>query len=608
MTSKDNKTDEAVKAADEAVEKADEVVKAVDNVNKPVDEKRRIGVYVCHCGGNISDYVDVKEVVKNLKDEEGVVVCKDAMFTCSDATQQEMIDDIKEHNLDGLVVASCSPKLHLFTFRGAAERADLNPYQYCQGNIREQCSWCHSDNMKLATEKATRIVRATLAKTALTEPLDKIRIDTIPKTLVIGAGVSGLRAALDLADLGFGVFVVEKEAKSGGWVGSLGKMFPDNVEGSTMIDDLLSQAKKRENITIFNEAELIEKSCCVGNFDVKVEVKNKETVSLNVGAIVVATGFDSYTPKEDEFSYKSKRVVTLPQFREILDSSKDGKLEFDGKEIKDLAYIYCVGSRSTAGTENKYCSRYCCTAGVHSGVLVNELAADINQYHMFRDMRTYGKYEVIYDDACNMGSLFSRFPDDKPPVITESGDKMNVKLTDLLTNNEEIEVDADLVVLVTGMIPRENAKLINVLKLPVSLCGFFNEIHPKLRPVETVIDGVYIAGSSQGPKNISESVAASLSAVCKTGGLLLKGYVDLEPTIAIVDESACEWCDECTKVCAYGAITKETRNGKEVAVIEKALCKGEGACIPVCPKDALDLKGCTDAQFKVMVKAFLKEV
>ena len=587
-----------------------------DNKKMPDNSKRRIGVYICHCGGNISDYVDVKNVVENVKDEAGVIVCKDAMFTCSDATQQEMIDDIKEHNLDGLVVASCSPKLHLFTFRGAAERASLNPYQYVQSNIREQCSWCHSDNMKLASDKATRLVRAAIAKTALTEPLDKIRIDTIPKTLVIGGGVSGLRAALSLADLGFGVFVVEKEAKSGGWVGEFGKMFPNNEKGTGLISELLEEAKKRDNITIFNEAELVEKSGSVGDFKVKVKVKNSEEVSLEVGAIVVATGFDPYTPSDDEFSSKSERVITLPEFKKLIDSTGAGNdasnakggIEYKGKPVKDIAYVYCVGSRSTAGTKNKYCYRYCCTAGVHTGTLVNELSEEINQYHLYRDMRTYGKYEVLYDQACNEGSLFAKFPDDKPPVIVEDGDKMKVTLNDSLTNNEDLEISADLVVLVTGMVPRENAALINVLKLPVSLCGFFNEIHPKLRPVETVIDGVYIAGSSQGPKNISESIAASLSAVSKTAGLLLKGYVDLEPTIAVVDESACEWCDACTDVCAYSAITKETRNGKEVAVINKSLCKGEGACIPVCPMNALDLKGCSDEMVKSMVDAVLNEV
>jgi heterodisulfide reductase subunit A len=570
-------------------------------------EKRRIGVYICHCGGNISDYVDVKNVVNNVKDEEGVIICKDAMFTCSDATQQEMIDDIKKNNLDGLVVASCSPKLHLFTFRGAAERASLNPYQYVQSNIREQCSWCHSDNMKLASDKATRLVRAAIAKAALTEPLDKIRIDTIPKTLVIGGGVSGLRSAIALADLGFGVFVVEKEDKPGGWVGKVGKVFPNNENGPDLIKELLEEIKKRDNITLFNGAELVEKSGSVGNFNVKIRLKNKEAVSVEVGAILVATGFDPYTPSDNEFSFKSDRVVTLPQFREIMDSAK-GEIQFKGKAVKDIVYIYCVGSRGTGGTENKYCSRYCCTAGVHTGTLVNEISEDINQYHLFRDMRTYGKYEIIYDKACCEGSLFAKFPDDKPPVVIEDGERMKVTLNDSLTNNEDLEISADLVVLVTGMVPRENAALIDVLKLPVSKCGFFNEIHPKLRPVETVIDGVYIAGSSQGPKNISESIAASLSAVSKSAGLLLKGYVDLEPTIAVVDESACEWCDACTNVCAYSAITKEVRNGKEVAVINKSLCKGEGACIPVCPNNALDLKGCSDEMVKSMVDAFLKEV
>ncbi|MHB1041597.1 MAG: CoB--CoM heterodisulfide reductase iron-sulfur subunit A family protein [Eubacteriales bacterium] len=573
---------------------------------------RRIGVYMCHCGGNISDYVDVERVRQTIVNEPGVVVAKTVVSACSDDSQQQMIQDINEQNLDGLVVASCSPKLHTFTFRGVARRAGLNPYQYTQVNVREQCSWTHTDDHAGATQKAIRLIRAGIAKTSLTEPLEPIRIDTVPQALVVGGGIAGLRAAVGLADIGISVFLVEKSPAVGGWVNQLGEMYPHGKNGKQLIAKLIDEVKIRKNITPFTNAELVEKSGSIGNFNVKIRVNGKgnkkDNITVNVGSIIIATGFDTYQPGEGEYGYGVDGVVTLPEFNELLDTSK-GVPTRNGKEIKDVVYIYCVGSRQPEGLENpnRYCSRYCCNVAVHSSNLVAERNPKTHQYHLFRDMRTYGKYELLYSESRERGSTYLRFGDDDPPTVEKCSDgKIKITVNDLLTFGEKVEIKADVVVLVTGMVPRKNDELVSTLKLPVGRDRFYNEIHPKLRPVETMVDGVFICGACQGPKNSSETVASALAAVTQSASILKKGYVELDPLMAAVNPELCEWCGECEKTCPYSAIEKSEDQGKEVARINKAGCKGCGGCVPVCPRDAIDLKGYTDAQIRSMIDGFLR--
>ncbi len=571
--------------------------------------ERRLGVYICYCGGNISDYVDVEKVRDAVANEPSVVTARTNMFTCSDSAQQEMIKEIGDEKLDGIVIASCSPKLHLSTFRAMAERAGLNPYLYTQVNLREQCSWTHTHNRNAATEKAIRLVRAGIARTALSKPLEKLRVDTIPQALVIGAGVAGLRAALALSDVGITVHVIEKAPQAGGMIGKWGKMFPNNRDGGEIIDSLLKKIKQRENISVFTNAELVEKSGSVGNFSVKVQVNNHDTISLDLGSIIVATGFEPYTPPEGEFGFGLDGVITLPEYKELLSESGDG-LKYHGRDIKTVAYIYCVGSRehNKEETPNLYCSRYCCSAAAHAALCTDELNASIHQFHLFRDMRTYGKYETMYDQALNQGSVFLRYDENEPPQITTDDGRLRLRVKDRLTGSEEVEIDSDLVVLVTGMVPRENAGLVNVLKLPVGKDGFFNEIHPKLRPVETVIDGVFIAGAAQSPKTLAESVASSMAAVAKSAALLLKGYIDLEPLVAKVNPEMCTWCGACMEVCPYEAVQRTSIDGKEIAEVNAILCKGEGACVPICPQQAIDIEGYTNEQIESMIDALAKEV
>jgi heterodisulfide reductase subunit A len=572
---------------------------------------KRIGAFICQCGGNVSDYVDVEQVRARMAGEDGVAVAKVFQFACSDAAQQEMERIIRDERLDGIVVASCSPKLHLSTFRGMAQRAGLNPYLYSQVNVREQCSWAHRHARPAATAKAADLVRAGIARTRLGEPLTDLRVQTTPRALVIGAGVAGMRAAVALADMGLAVYLVERAPQIGGRIPSWGKLFPSDREGAQLVESLRAQVEARANVTLFTNAEVVEKSGSVGAFTVKVRVGAAELLTLEVGAIVVATGFDPYAPRPGEYGRGLPGVITLPEFRELL-AKASGPLTVDGRRVRNIAYVYCVGSRQ-AETEactspNRYCSRFCCTAAVHSALLAHAADGDLNQYHLYRDMRTYGKHELLFEDAGRKGSVFVRFTEDAPPVVERVGDALVVRVRDNLLAGEDLEIPADLVVLVTGMVPRENARLVQALKLPLDAGGFFNEIHPKLRPVETVIDGVFIAGTAQGPKTLAESVTSALAAVSKGAALLLKGYVDLPPIVATVDRERCTWCGACAAACPYeGAVIKVAEGAKDVAEIQPALCKGCGGCVPACAPQAIDLAGYTNAQVTAMIDALAVE-
>ncbi len=299
-------------------------------------------------------------------------------------------------------------------------------------------------------------------------------------------------------------------------------------------------------------------------------------------------------------------VVTLPEFKKLVDSST-GALSYHGRLVRSIAYIYCVGSRQEA-PGNEYCSKYCCTATAHAALQVDALDPSIRQFHVYRDIRTYGKYELLYNEAREGGSTFLKFADgDAPSVAKLPKGGLGVTVTDVLTDSREVTLPVDLVVLVTGMVPRENTSLSSLLKLPLGSDGFFNEIHPKLRPVETVVDGVMIAGCCQSPRTVGESVSAGLAAVAQSAALLKKGFAELEPLVARVDPDKCTGSGECLTTCPYECITSIEWDGRRVATIDPATCKGCGGCVPVCGQDAIDLLGYTDAQMRAAIEELVAE-
>ena len=347
-----------------------------------------------------------------------MVHAETTLFACSDATQHDMAQMIKDQGLDGLVVASCSPKLHLVTFRGVSKRAGLNPFEYTQVNIREQGSWAHSNDRAGATEKAVGLVKAGIAKTRLSVPLQPITVETTPKALVIGAGIAGLRAALGLADIGLGVYLVEREESLGGWVAGLGDMYPNQANGADLIARLVAEVRRRPSITVFTGAQVMGKSGSFGNYVAEVRIAGEpvETLRLQVGSIVVATGFTTYQPETGELGYGLDGVFTLPEFKTLIDGST-GPLSYRGRPVGTVAYVYCVGSRERG---NEHCSRYCCAATVHASTEVARLVPKVHQYHLYRDIRTYGRFELLYEESRKLDSVYLKYPDGTPPSVARS--------------------------------------------------------------------------------------------------------------------------------------------------------------------------------------------
>ena len=583
--------------------------------------KARIGVYVCHCGGNISDYVDVAEVAKTVGADPDVVVAKDLMFDCSDAAQNEMIEDIKSKHLDRLVVCACSPKLHELTFRGTAKRAGLNPYMTYHANIREQASWAHEGDRKGATAKALAHARAAVAYVGLAEPLEPPRVESTRAALVIGGGVAGMKSALDLSAMGVEVVLVERSESLGGHVSELESAYPYGRSGTEVVKGFVDELMARPNVTVLRNAEVVSAEGYVGKFDVKVRVTapletgpREELLPFRVASIVVATGFDPYRPKQGEYGYGTvDGVVTLPELQALRRESRGRELEYHGRKVKDVAFIYCVGSmqqeepggipqNDVQAKPNRYCSRYCCNATVNESIELNREFAGMTSYHFYRDMRTYGKNELMYEEAARKGSVFIRFEGDSPPAVSEKEGRCLVTVKASLLQGQPVEVSADLVVLVTGMVPRTNEELNSLLALPIGSDGFYREVHQKLRPVETNTGGLLIAGTSQGPKDIRETLASASAASAKAASFALKKELELEPFVAEVDPEVCRLSKECVKECPYEAI--EVHDGK--AWVNTAKCKGCGACVAVCPSEAIQLRGLKNQQIRAMIEAMAK--
>ncbi len=566
-----------------------------------MEKKRRIGVYVCHCGGNISDYVDVEKVRQSVEGEEGIVLAKTTMFACSDMNQKDMVEDIKANDLDGVIVASCSPQLHLVTFRNVSQRADLNKYTYVHSNIREQASWAHSDNKDGATEKAIHLVKSAIAKARHVEALEPSQVKAEKSVAVIGAGIAGLKAALTLSEKDCQVHLIEREATVGGWVAKWKDLFMTNETGDTLVKRLYDELKQKPNVTIYTEAEVFSNTGSIGNINLKIKQKG-ELIDVCVGSVLVATGFDPYQPAEDEFGYVSvPNVITLPEFKQLIDQEKD-VLTYKGQKVKNISFIYCVGSRQPEG-ENTYCSRYCCTATIHAANEARNKFKGIQNYHFTRGVRSYGKQELLYAESLRGGDIYLQSYEDDLPTVFARKNKPVVRVNDILTGGRELEVESDLVVLVTAMVPRREGTVGSLFKLPKGRDKFFNEVHMKLRPVETAIDGITIAGACQGPKTIVESVNSALSAATKAYSNISTGVLETDPRIARIDAQACTGCEDCLPACPFDAISMQTIDDKYVAVINATLCKGCGMCTPVCPTDAIDLIAYSNQQIMGMIDA-----
>ena len=617
-------------------------------VNSDRNNEARVGVYVCHCGGNISNTVDVEKVAAASLEMPGVAFARRNMFMCSDPGQDLIIEDIKNNRVNRVVVAACAPSLHETTFRSALLRAGLNPYLYVHANIREQVSFVHEGEE--ATSKAIAMVAAAVAKAREIQPLQATSVQVTEHATVIGGGVAGLKAALDLAGRGLRVALIEKSPFLGGRSAWLDRLFPTGESAGDILSMLAKKVLGHPGINVHTCAEVISQEGYIGNFKLKVERRppsseedklrieaarkhvhpdgdfipftgifpsaepqGVENIDIVTGAIVIATGFSLYAPRNGEYGYSEfPEVITLLDLIRIMsEARKEGDyLEIGGRKIKSMAMVHCVGSRQVPGIHEpdekgrlqENCSRTCCTGILNASVDIKSRHPETAIFHIYRDIRTYGKgHEEIYRKASEMDARFIRFKVENSPRVQKNeadGYALSLLVRDSLLNDEELEVPVDLVVLATGMKPGEIDSLIDLLKIHCGADGFLLEVHPKLRPVEVFTAGIYLAGTCQAPMDITEATAAASAAASKVSIILSRGKVDLEPFVATVDQSKCASCLTCVRTCPF-EIPKILESG---AYINPAACYGCGACVSVCPGDAISLAHFDNREINAQVK------
>lgn len=580
----------------------------------------RTGVFICHCGGNISDVVEVERVAAEISRLPNVVHSTTYKFMCSDPGQASIVQAVADHRLNRIIVAACSPTLHEATFRRVLDRAGLNPYLFEMVNIREQVSWVIKDR-EAATQKAIRLIRASVSRVRYLVELEKRNIPIHDSVLVIGGGVAGLTSALNLAKKGIMVTLMEKSGVLGGRMLELNRVFPTDERASDLIMPLVREVESNPLITVYKNADLKDSTGFIGDFNTTLSVKKADgttgEVSVKSGVIIIAVGLDVYQPRQGEYEFgKSPSITGLLDFQNILnpDGPTKGKLEVNGKPVKNIGFIHCVGSRQWAGIHqpqadgkiNDYCSRYCCTAILHSALEVRENFPKVNVFDFHEDIRTYGRgHEEIYEKACDNGVIFLRFNPKDPPKVEKDtkGPGYVIRVKDRLTRNEEIEVPVDMIVLGTGLQASDMSTLIDLYRCSRGPDRFLLEAHPKLRPVELAAFGLFLAGTVQGPMDITETTAAAAAAASKAAALVSKGFIELDPFIAEVNEELCTGCQTCLTVCPFDAIKRDDE--KSVAVINSALCTGCGTCAATCPSNAIQQYGFNDDEVISEVLALL---
>ncbi len=647
---------------------------------------RRIGVFVCHCGINIAQNVDVKALAEYASHLNGVVVAKEYKYMCSDVGATLIKDTIKEFKLDGVVIASCSPRMHEHTFRRVANDGGVNPYRVEISNIREQCSWAHKDKEQ-ATEKAKYLVRSSVSKALSLEPLKPSTLKVIPEALVIGGGIAGIQTSLDLANDGFKVHLVERDPSIGGHMAQLDKTFPTLDCSSCILTPKMMEVANHENIELLSYAEIVGIEGSIGNYTVKIRKKpryvdidkctgcgdcaaacrlkdrvisefnqgmgkrgaaympfpqavplkyviddkkclfltkgkcgdeplckkacaqnaisfdqKEEIIERKVGAIVVATGYDVMDPNlVHEYGYdQSSDVITTLELERLISSSGPTKGEIlrpsDQQKPKSVTFILCVGSRDE--TQCTWCCRIGCMTALKQVYLLKEkLGEDVEINVCYHDLRSFGKgYEEFYRKVRGLHTNMFR---GRPSEVRTMKDHLKIDIFDT-TTSKLFEIKTDMVVLVPAMMPRKDTtEFARLLHLTLSGDGFFLEAHPKLRPVDTFVNGIFIAGCCQAPKDIQDTVSQASAAASRAATILSQDELEFDPLIAMVDEDACTGCGICVEVCPYEARTLNER--KHIAEVNDALCAGCGGCVAACPSNASIHKNFTKKQLLNMV-------
>lgn len=555
-------------------------------------EEPRIGVFICHCGRNIGAYVNVPEVVEYAKGLPNVVHAERNLYTCSEEGISAIKKGIKEYNLNRVIVASCTPRTHEPLFRSACKAAGLNKYLFEFVNIRDQCSWVHMEDPEKATQKAKDLVRMGVAKARLLAPLEEIEIPVNPSALVVGGGVVGMAAALNLATQGFQVYLVEKEGELRGTLRSLHKLYTGNVEAATVIGSLIEKINNHQKIKTYLSAKVRKVSGFIGNFEVVVDQDGKES-KFTAGTIIVAIGADKLEPAGQYGYGEIANVITQLEL--------EGRMKKGESLGQNVVMINCVGARVP---ERTYCSRICCMTTIKNASLIKESNPKAKVWILHRDLMTYGvDFENYYRKAMELGVRFIRYSLERPPEVIGDEKVEKIKVYHELWRRE-IELPCDMLVLTTPLIPAEdNQNISKMLKVSLDEFGFLLEAHLKLRPVEFAMDGIYICGSARWPTDVPEGISQAYAAASKAAGPLRRGYVRAEALNAFVNEDGCSGCGICEVLCPFQAIELQPKDGKRVSHVNEAVCKGCGTCGAACPSGAIAMHHFTDEQILAQVEA-----
>ncbi|MDY6833899.1 MAG: NAD(P)-binding protein [Chloroflexota bacterium] len=554
----------------------------------PLDgQEPRVGVFICRCGTNIARVVDIASVLDYAKELPNVILAQENLYTCSTDTQQKMIEAIKEHGLNRVVVASCTPRTHEPLFQDTCREAGLNKYLFEMANIRDQCSWVHSLHMPEATDKAKDLIRMAVARATTLEPLHQMPVDIKRTALVIGGGLAGMTSALGFADQGFECVLVEKAKELGGNL----KNVPYTLDGSdpqSLLASLLDRVKQEPKIAVYTEAEVVNFSGFVGNYVTTIQTSDGNRENIEHGIVVVATGGMEYKPQEYLYG-ESDAVVTQRDFENQL---VEGKV--DPSNLNSVVMIQCVGSREA---DHMYCSRVCCNQAVKNALKIKESNPNAQVYILYRDMRTYGLNELKYREARDKGVIFIRYEVEKKPEVTQNGGKLSVNVFDSILG-ADILLEPDMLILSAATRPQSDAhEFASKLKLPLTQDGFFMEAHMKLRPLDFTNEGMYLCGLAHGPKLISETMSQAQGAVSRALTILSQPHLMAGGVVSVVEQDRCVGCLTCVRSCPF-SVPKVNATG--VAEIEPAACQGCGICASVCPRKAIQLQHYKDAQ--VMAK------
>ena len=548
-------------------------------------EEPRIGVFVCHCGTNISSAVEIDQVLSAVKDQPGVTYVTNTIYACAQDNQEMIKQTIKDQNLNRVVIASCTPRTHEKLFQETIREAGLNKYLFDLADIREQCSWCHKGQNEVATKKAIKIVKMSVAKSRLQEPLKTETVGVTPACLVIGGGIAGMTSALALADQGFQVHIIERETELGG----LAKNLYRTLEGADVQQFLkarIGEVKAHPRITVYTGVEVKKTDGFVGNFKTTLT----DGTTFEHGAIILATGGMEYEPTEYLHGQNDK-VITQ---RELEKRLAEGEIPKNGERF---VMIQCVGSREEP---NQYCSRVCCQDAVKNAIAIKERNPRAQVVIIYRDIRTYGLREDYYTRARDLGVLFVRYEVERKPSVEAAGDKIRVKTWDYMLNRELV-MDSDWLVLSTGLRPHPTTdKVGEMYKVTRNPDGYFLEAHVKLRPVDFPSEGLFVAGLGHAPKNLDETISQALAAAGRAGVILSHERLAVSGIIAKHKRELCMSCLSCLRVCPFGS-PYIAEDGK--ISHNEVKCTGCGICAGICPAKAFQVNNFRDDQIVAMIDA-----